>query len=180
MSDLDHERLHQLGLDPEKFDAFAETAFEDLIRAAADILDAPIAAVRIVDGSWPSSNSTGGPRQACTSCAAEFYDTAICNREAFFVVEDASRDPRFAHHRLVTGEPHIRFYVAAALELPSGRGIGTLEVVDSRPRKIDPENIEQLRFTADQILATLEARATRSGSCAPADPRQGGGRMPRN
>jgi GAF domain-containing protein len=159
MSELDHARHHQFELDARKFDAFAETAFEDLIHAVADILDAPITAVRIVDGTWPWFNTTRRLTQACTSCAAEFYDTAICSPEAVFVVEDATKDPRFAHHRLVTGEPHIRFYAAAALELPSGRGIGTLEAVDSQTCTIDPEKIEHLKFMANQILATLAARS---------------------
>jgi GAF domain-containing protein len=169
MTDLDHERLRQAELDALELDTFAETAFDDLTHAAAETLQAPIATITIVDGEWQWFKSKVGLADGRTPRAEAFCDHAIRAPDAFFVVEDASKDPRFARHPLVTGEPHVRFYAAAPLRLSSGRAIGTLDVMDSRPRKVDPDKLEQLRFMADQVVATLETRKAKKASSGSSD-----------
>lgn len=158
MADLDHEKSRQAALDALGLDAFAETAFDDLTRAAAETLDAPIATITIVDGTWQWFKSKVGLRQERTPRAQAFSDHAIRSPESTFVVEDAAQDPRFAGNQLVTGDPHVRFYAAALLRLSSGKVIGTVDVMDSQPRKADPEKLEQLKFMADQVVETLEKR----------------------
>jgi GAF domain-containing protein len=169
MTDLDHERHRQADLDALELDTFAETAFDDLTQAAADTFGAPIATITIVDGDWQWFKSKVGLTQSRSRRAEALCDEAIRTPDAFFVVEDASRDPRFANHPLVTGEPHVRFYAAAPLRLSSGRAIGTLDIMDDRPRKVDAQKLEQLKFMADQVVATLEARKAKKGSAGPGD-----------
>jgi GAF domain-containing protein len=159
MTDLDHERLRQAELDALDLDTFAETAFDDLTHAAAESLSAPIATITIVDGAWQWFKSKVGPLQGRTPRTEAFCDYAIRTPDAFFVVEDATKDARFANHPLVTGEPHIRFYAGAPLRLSSGRAIGTVDVMDTQPRKVELDKLEQLKFMADQVVATLEARS---------------------
>jgi len=68
-------------------------------------------------------------------------DVAFCShaveQATLFEVPDASRDPRFASNPLVTGAPHIRFYAGHPIFSPDGHAIGTLCVIDSRPRQLD-------------------------------------------
>ena len=158
MTDLDHERLRQAELDGLELDTFAETAFDDLTHAAAETLGAPIATITIIDGEWQWFKSKVGLPHGRIPRAEAFCDQAIRSPDAFFVVEDAATDPRFARHPRVTGEPHVRFYAAAPLRLSSGRAIGTLDVMDVRPRKVDSDKLERLKFMADQVVATLETR----------------------
>ena len=161
MTDLDRERVRQAELDALDLDAFAETAFDDLTHAAAETLNAPIATITIIDGAWQWFKSKVGLEHGPTLRANAFSDYAIRTPDSFFVVEDAAADPRFANHPLVTGEPHIRFYAAAPLRLSSGQAIGTVDIMDTRPRKVDPAKLDQLKFMADQVVATLEARSQR-------------------
>ncbi len=74
-------------------------------------------------------------------------DTSICSHvilwDGVFVVEDASRDPRFMDDPMVAGEPFVRFYAGVALRTPAGHGIGTLCVLDSVPRDF-PEDSRRL------------------------------------
>ncbi len=167
MSDLDHERLRQADLDALELDSLAETAFDDLTQLAAGSLDAPIATITIVDGDWQWFKSKNGLAYEGSPRAEAFCDHAIRTPDRLFIVEDASQDPRFADHPLVKGEPHLRFYAAAPLRLSSGRAIGTVNVMDTRPRKADLEKLEQLKFMADQVVATLEARRTRKSRTPP-------------
>ncbi len=83
------------------------------------------------------------------------------------VVEDAVLDPRFAANPLVTGPPHVRFYAGAVLTSPGGHNLGTLCVVDTKPR---PEGLSlketaRLRALADAVIDALEAtRACRESA----------------
>ena len=75
------------------------------------------------------------------------------------MVEDASRDERF---RLGPDGDRLaapcRFYAAAPLTLSSGDAIGALCVMDTAPRKIAADKLEQLKILADQVIQTLEQR----------------------
>ncbi|MGK5088916.1 histidine kinase dimerization/phospho-acceptor domain-containing protein [Bdellovibrionota bacterium FG-2] len=58
----------------------------------------------------------------------------------------------------MTGAPHIRFYAGAPLKSPSGHLIGTLCVIDRKPRRLNLEQIEDLQMLARQVVNQLELR----------------------
>jgi PAS domain S-box-containing protein len=74
------------------------------------------------------------------------------------VVEDASKDPRFAANPLVTGPPHIRFYAGMPLTNPEGLTLGTLCVFDPSPRQASEEQLNELRALARVVIEVLEGR----------------------
>jgi GAF domain-containing protein len=59
---------------------------------------------------------------------------------------------------MVTGSPHFRFFAAAPLTLSSEDAIGALCVMDTAPRAIAADKLEQLQFLADHVIQTLEQR----------------------
>ncbi len=155
---LDSEERRQTELDALHLDAFAETAFDDLTKLAADMFDVPMATISIVDGERQWFKSKLGVGVSETPRALAFCDYTIRTPNEMFVIEDATQDKRFASHPLVTGQPGLRFYAAAPLTLSSGYAIGTLCVMDTQPHHVEPDKLKQLRFMADQVVATLEAR----------------------
>ena len=68
-----------------------------------------------------------------------------------FVVPDALTDPRFADNPMVFGEPRLRFYAGRPVRI-DGRRVGTLCVVDSRPRQLGDEDLQAL----DDLAALVE------------------------
>ena len=152
------EEERQAALDPLGLDSFERTAFNDLVKLAADTFEVPIATISIVDRDRQWFMSPVGLDVAETPREIAFCDHTIRAPDELLVVEDATQDERFASNPLVAGEPRIRFYAAAPLKVSSGYAIGTLCVLDTQPRKVNPQKLEQLRFMAGQIVAVLEAR----------------------
>jgi hypothetical protein len=71
------------------------------------------------------------------------------------VVEDAAKDPRFRDLSIVAGEPHVRFYAGAPLLVRPGVAIGTLAVMDDKPRKVSKKERAALRAMAEVVVALI-------------------------
>ena len=141
---------------------------------AADLCGTPVALVSMVDRDKQWFKARVGLATTETPREWAFCAHAIQDPSQVMVVEDATRDPRFAGNPLVTGDPHIRFYAGAPLVTSSGHALGTiclLEgdladgergcVLDSEPRTLDPERMEALRFLAQQVVTRLEEKGTK-------------------
>lgn len=156
---LGNEAVRQAELDAYAVvDSFEEQAFDDLTRAAADILQTPIALITFLDHDRNWFKSRIGI--SATQAPREF---AICEHMLLqpgevLVVRDARVDDRFRDNPLVIGEPNIRFYAGAPLVSPSGHTLGAICAIDTRPRDIDARQIERLQFLARQVIDTLEER----------------------
>lgn len=143
--------LHDLML----LDTPPEERFDRVVRFAAEQLEMPVAMVTLVDGQRQWFKSRLGVDLAETPRDISFCGHAIMSPE-LFVVEDASRDPRFADNPIVAGAPHVRFYAGAPLSGPTGHRIGTLCVIDVVPRKftaMDLSILDALRGLVNETLA---------------------------
>ncbi|MEP7056613.1 MAG: GAF domain-containing protein [Caldimonas sp.] len=151
------EKARQAIVDGLALDEFEGTAYEDLVRRAAELCGSAYAVISVVDGDrlWFKSRSgidlTERPR------TSSFCDHAIGDAEHVTVVEDAAIDARFSSNPNVTGAPHIRFYVGVPL-IFHGHPIGTLCAFDPLPRTVDADQLSELRFLADQVMLTLDLR----------------------
>jgi signal transduction histidine kinase len=145
--------LHGYGI----LDTPREKAVDDLVRLAAELLEAPIAAVNLIDAGrqWFKSEIGLGV------CEMPL-DDSICKfallEAGTMVVPDASQDPRFACNPLVTGVPGLRFYAGALLAGPDGLPLGTLCVLDvhARPQGLSASQRFALQTLADQVMAQFE------------------------
>jgi PAS domain S-box-containing protein len=74
------------------------------------------------------------------------------------VVNDTTRDDRFRENPLVTGDTHVRFYAGVPLMTPEGYTVGTLCVMDERPRELTGEQMSSLRSLGDTLMNVMEGR----------------------
>jgi signal transduction histidine kinase len=144
-------------------DTDGEQAYDDLVRLAASILDAPIALVSLIDEQRQWFKARHGLDAQETPRELAFCAHAIVGAGPVFVVEDASLDARFADNALVQSFPNIRFYAGGVLRAPSSDlPLGTLCVIDRRPRTLNAEQLRDLSALARQVERLLTLReATR-------------------
>jgi PAS domain S-box-containing protein len=147
-----------------------EEEFEDIARLAADTFGAPIALVNLVasDRQWFKAEVGIGVRELP-------LDVSICAhailQNDLLVVPDTRDDPRFACNPLVTAQDGLRFYAGAMLRTPQGLPIGTVCVLDRKPRLdgITPHQRLVLEVLARQVMTQLELRKTLTAQKARAD-----------
>lgn len=127
-----------------------EERFDRITRLAARTFDVPICLVSLIDKDrqWFKSCYGLGVRE--TARDISFCGHAILGADTF-VVENALQDERFADNPLVTGEPDIRFYAGAPLEDRNGFRLGTLCLIDKKPRTFSSDDQETLRDFADLV-----------------------------
>lgn len=129
--------------------------FDRLTRIAAGLFDVPIVLVSLVDAERQWFKSCVGTEAGETSRDVSFCAHAIHKREPL-VIPDALKDERFRGNPLVLDDPHIRFYAGAPLQA-NGHAIGTLCLIDRRPRDFAAREIGLLKDLAALVEAELHA-----------------------
>lgn len=128
-------------------DTAAEERFDRITRTAQRLFDVPIVLVSLVDQCRQWFKSAQGLTASETPRDISFCGHAIHAGDVF-VVENALTDPRFADNPLVTGPPDIRFYAGAPLATAGGFRVGTLCLIDSKPRAFPEADRRALRDLA--------------------------------
>jgi GAF domain-containing protein len=135
-------------------DTPAEERFDKIVAFAASEFDMPIALISLVDENRQWFKSKLGIEACETSRDISFCAHALESKD-FLVIENPLADERFSDNPLVTGEPHIRFYAGAPLMLPSGYVIGTLCLIDQKPRTLDALDLTILGALRDLVVEEL-------------------------
>jgi PAS domain S-box-containing protein len=139
-------------------DTSPDAAFDRVTQLACDLFDTPIALVSLVDETRQWFKSRQGLEPCSTAREYAFCSHAIeLESDAVMVVEDATLDPRFVANPLVVGEPGIRFYAGAVLTSSDGYNLGTLCVIDTKPRPCPTDReLNRLRALARIVRDELE------------------------
>jgi diguanylate cyclase (GGDEF)-like protein len=136
-------------------DTLPDPQTDIFVRLAADLCDTPISLVSLVDKDRQWFKAAFGLDATETARDFSFCAHAILTPSEVMVVEDATLDPRFTDNALVTDEPRIRFYAGVPILSPEGYPLGTLCVIDSKPRKLDlaaRRRLQQLAVGAAAVL----------------------------
>ncbi|HEY6816794.1 MAG TPA: ATP-binding protein [Croceibacterium sp.] len=139
------------------FDSAREESFDEIVRLAADICDVPIAVINFVGSDRQFFKAEIGLGVRETPLQVSFCAHAV-REDDFMVVEDATKDSRFAEFPQVASEPGIRFYAGAMLRTQDGLPVGSMCVLDTRPRAITELQRRTLEVFARQIMHQLDLR----------------------
>ena len=149
---LDAVRRYQLVDEP------VDDTYERIAFVAAALFDTPIATVSLVEQHrvWlaaahglPDVREIGPEPGLCASAIAQ---------DRVYVVNNAATDPRTQEHPLVRGELGLRFYAAAPIRTYDGYRLGTVNVIDTRPREATQRALTALEHLAATVSDELELR----------------------
>ncbi len=138
-------------------DTAVEPAFDDITRIASFVCETPISVINLIDEGrqWFKSEIGLGVRQTP-------LETSLCAHalleQTFMEISDTTKDIRFVNNPLVTGAPHLRFYAGALLRTPDGFPLGTMCVLDYKPRHLTQDQRDLLGALARQVMSQMELR----------------------
>jgi sigma-B regulation protein RsbU (phosphoserine phosphatase) len=136
--------LHSLAI----LDTPAEERFNRIVRLATAMFDVPIAYIALIDSDRQWFKAKCGLTSDQTGRDVSFCGHAILG-DGPLIVPDALEDERFADNPLVVGEPFVRFYAGHPLAGRNGKNVGTLCLVDRKPRTLSLPEIDMLRNLAE-------------------------------
>lgn len=146
--------LSEYGIDH----VLSDTGLNNLLNLAANVFNVPIVLVSLIEEQRQLLAAGLGISVCETSRDASFCAHTILRRK-IMVVPDARLDSRFKDNPMVVGAPHIRFYAGIPLRTLSGYAIGTLCIIDLKPRRTlsarDEHNMQDL---AALVMDRLEMR----------------------
>lgn len=144
-------------------DLSPDTSFDWLTRLAARLMHVPIAVVSLIGQDHQYFVSKVGIEMTGTRRDVAFSSFAIATPDEAFVVNDTTLDERFADNALVIGAPFARSYAAMPICNREGLPIGTLSVIDTKPREFIEQEIRFLKVLSLQA-ATLFDHRRRAGN----------------
>ncbi len=150
--------LHGSGV----LDTSVEREYDDITELAAFICGTPISLISFVDKERQWFKSKRGISVPETPRSQSFCAHTLEGTETL-VVRDASLDLRFQTNPLVVGDPKIRFYAGAPIVEKGGQVLGTVCVIDTKPRELSTAQISALEALARQVVVLLDQRTAIQG-----------------
>jgi diguanylate cyclase (GGDEF)-like protein/PAS domain S-box-containing protein len=135
-----------------------EQVYDDLVRLASFICQTPISTITFIDQKRQWFKARVGMPARETPREDAFCAHAILQPEEVLIVEDATKDARFADNPAVIGGIQIRFYAGVPLVTEEGQALGTLCVIDIKPRTLSPAQLEALKVCRNQVMREMELR----------------------
>ncbi len=138
-------------------DTAPEDEFDQLVQLASAICGVPIALVTLIneDRQWFKANL--GLDVPQTTREVSFCGHTILQND-IMEISDTHKDARFHDNPLVTNDPNIRFYAGIPLTAQNGYNLGSLCVIDSKPKILTDEQKLYLKILGRQVVLQIELR----------------------
>ncbi|MBE7170355.1 MAG: GAF domain-containing protein [Williamsia sp.] len=141
-------------------DTLTEEEYEQITYLATVICDVPIALISFIDENRQWFKSHLGVSDSETLREHSFCAHAINSPEELMVVPDSRKDERFKDNPYVTGSPNVVFYTGIPLLSREGYGLGTICVIDHKPKELNQQQLKALKILSLQVMSLLETRRT--------------------
>lgn len=139
-------------------DSEEEKEFNDLVDLASVICDCPISMISFVDHNRQWFKAKKNMPHAETPIDEYSFCAQSILHDQIFEVEDALLDENFSTYKNVTDDIKIRFYAGSPIRSSNGNNLGTICVIDTKPKKLNQTQIEALQKLSRQASKLLELR----------------------
>ncbi|SDW13871.1 GAF sensor signal transduction histidine kinase [Lutibacter oricola] len=143
-------------------DTISESDYDNLTAIASEICNTPISLISLIDKNRQWFKSNHGLNATETKREHAFCAHAINEPEEIFIVKDARIDERFHDNPLVLGNPNVVFYAGVPLTTSDGFSLGTLCVIDNKPKSLTKKQLKTLRALSNQVMNLLYLRKSKS------------------
>ncbi|MBA3742036.1 sensor domain-containing diguanylate cyclase [Sporichthya sp.] len=146
-----------------------DASFDRVTRLLSHMTGAPLAAFSLVGLEKQFLPSAFGVEELeDNDNVGDAFSRACIESGDLLVVNDAMSDFRFADSEMVMGAPYIRFYAGMTVQAPNGMPVGTLFVLDTKPREFSDDDLAafaDLRAQLEEmiLLRTLSVRDPGTG-----------------
>lgn len=138
-------------------DTPAEAPFENIVNLLQQTLNVPICAISLIDRHRQWFKARRGLETDETDRKYSLCTHTIL-KNGPLIVRDTLEDPLFRNNPCVTGEPFVRGYAGIPLKISEGYQVGSLCVVDTKPREFPVSEIALLQEFAQAVLSEIELR----------------------
>lgn len=139
-------------------DTLPEDDFDNITELASSICDTKISLITLLSADRQFFKSRKGFEIKETSREVAFCAHAIQNPQKMMIVNDTTLDERFKDNPLVKNDPKIAFYAGMPLMTEDGYALGTLCVLDTKPKVLKVEQINALKHLTKLVMNLLELR----------------------
>ena len=156
----EEERLAELnGLN--LLDTPREANFDHVTQRLTKLFKVPIALITLIDKNRQWFKSQTGLPADLADARFTSRDISLCGHvvaeDEVLIIRDLARDPRFANNPFVK-EHGVRFYAIVPLRGPNGFPIGSLCILDTKPREVTREEQELLKMIAGDVMEQIKRR----------------------
>jgi GAF domain-containing protein len=156
----EEERLEELnGLN--LLDTPREAGFDQVTERLTKLFKVPLALVTLIDKNRQWFKSQTGLPGDLAEARSTSRDVSLCGhviaKDEVLIVRDLARDPRFANNPFVK-ERGLRFYAGVPLRGPNGFPIGSLCILDAKPRDMTRQEQELLEMIAGDVMEQIKRR----------------------
>ena len=141
-------------------DTIAESEYDDITKIASQICGTHISLISLIDEDRQWFKSRQGLDAEQTDRELAFCAHAINDKDRIFIIPDSREDERFFDNPLVTDDPNVIFYAGVPLVDSGGFALGTLCVIDDKPKNLNEDQITTLKALSRQVIKLLELRKT--------------------
>jgi two-component sensor histidine kinase len=145
--------LHRYGI----LDTDKEREFDELVEIASEICEAPVSVINFIDNGRQWFKAEVGLGVRSTPLETSLCGHAILQGD-YIEIPDTLDDARMADNPLCTGDPRFRFYAGSVLKGANGLPLGTLCVLDHKPRELSEHQRRVLRVLSRHIMRELDLR----------------------
>lgn len=143
-------------------DTPGEITFDKIATLAAQIFNTPIAQITFVDNERVFFKSNISPLAATEIDRKDSFCSTAILKDGVTLFEDLLAEPNLQENPFVTMQNGVRFYVGAPLKTPEGLKLGTVCVLDVKPRKVTAQQLQMLETLSSIVMDELELKlATR-------------------
>lgn len=143
-------------------DTEAEPVFDRITAKLARVFEMPIALISLIDRDRQFFKSQTGLPEDLAKSRQTARNVSVCGhvvaKNQMMIVEDLARDRRFANNPLLK-EHGIRFYAGVPLLAPNGQPIGSLCLMDMKPRQLTDREKRLLQEYANEVMEEIAKRA---------------------